>query len=750
MKKKSVNFLKPLMVLFFVFTLLCGCTRAGSENGVSTKPYNEMNFDGEQLPDGAVCENDRFILFWNAAFQQVVIRDKQSGAEYSTMPIEAMEPKYDEDGFEIINSPQVESPIYVYYYNPDTLLERELLGSNDAIYDGEIHTVQIENGICVTYEFSSVEISVPVNYIIYEDRFEISVDPAEISDNGDYIATGVSLAPFLCSLPNNAEDSYFFLPDGSGTLIEPKTFDLVGKQGSLQVYGADMTVSQYTVDSYTKQCNLPVFGVKNGNSGLFGIITSGVEQAELSWDIGGENKRYSSVYPFFRIRSYDLIKRPDNFWGNGAYIQRFDENISAELLTVAYFPLSGDKADYNGMAEIYRNYLLENEMLSKSGSEEPVTVLKILGGAEQKAFTLGIPHTVLETVTTLTQAQEMIEYFRSAVKGKLLVDLVGFGESGFDIGEIGGGFKIASEFGNESGINDLIGYCSGNGVEIFLDFDLINFNKSSSGFSVGDSVKLLDGQTLYMYGFNNVTRERTDEHYMLLSRGRLADAAEKAESTAACYGFDGVSLTTLSNKIYGDYSVSNARGAANMGRQVSELFEESLNGTKVMSVSANAYAAAASDYIIDAPLSSSKLDVSSTDVPFYQMVFRGFIPMSGESLNITEDSDISFLKCVEAGIAPTYTLSYNGSENSITTDYYALPLSSYEGNREQIIEKAEKISELLPLISGSGIESHDILENGLRVTEFDNGIKAVVNYGEIPLEYNGITVESESYTVSEG
>lgn len=750
MKSKNRSVFKALVVLISVIAMLCGCAKTDLSSGTSTKLYKDAKFDGEEFSDGIIYENARFALFWNTSFKQVIIKDKQSSADYSTMPIDAMEIRYDEDGFEIMNSPQIESPIYVSYYNPESLLEKNLLGSNDAIYDGEIYTEKTKNGISVTYVFSSTEISVTVDYSLYDDRFEISVDPTKITDNGDYIVTGVSLAPFLCSLENNSDDSYFFLPDGSGTLIEPKPVDLVGKQGSIHVYGEDLAVSQYDIETYTKQCNLPVFGVKNHEKGLFGIITSGAEHAELSWDIGSINKKYSSVYPFFRIRGYDLIKRPDNFWNSGSHIQIFDKYIRTEKLSVSYYPLAGDKANYSGMVEIYRDYLLKNNALKKSDNQESVTTIKILGGAEQKAFTFGVPHTVCKSITTVNQARDMTKYFNENIDGNFLVNLVGFGQSGLDVGKVGGGFKINSSFGSKKHIKNLVEYCKRNDIEIFMDFDLINFNKSGSSFSKStDSVKLLDGQTLYLYGFDNVTRNRTSEHYMLLSRNKLSSALQKAVYASEKFGLSGVSVSTLSKSIYSDYNINDIDAFANMSEQITKLFSDTRKDTKLLSSCANVYAAIVSDYITDTPLSSSHYDVSTTDIPFYQMVFRGFVPMSGESVNLTEDSSTTFLKCVESGISPTYTLSFNGSENDTTTEFSAMNSSAYMGYREQVVENVNKISKLLSSIKGCTIAKHEITNDGLRVTTFENGVKTVVNYGDTSVSYNGIIVESGNYAVLE-
>jgi len=179
-------------------------------------PFSKLQYKENTITGGEICQNNRFTMSWNDEYKQVVVTDKKDGARYSTMPTDAMKVQYDSDGFEIMNNVQIESPIIVYYYDPETLAEKNAFGSLDAIDGGEIFAEAVDNGVKVTYVFSSHEIAVSVIYKLNEDSFEISVDPKEIYDNGKTFVTGVAVAPFLCSLKNDSKESYLFIPDGSG------------------------------------------------------------------------------------------------------------------------------------------------------------------------------------------------------------------------------------------------------------------------------------------------------------------------------------------------------------------------------------------------------------------------------------------------------------------------------------------------------------------------------------------------------
>lgn len=76
--------------------------------------------------------------------------------------------------------------------------------------------------LVVTYFFPDLEIAVPVEYSISADGLIVSVDPTKIQENSNEVV-GISLLPFFCSMPNQAEDSYLFFPSGSGALFIPRS-----------------------------------------------------------------------------------------------------------------------------------------------------------------------------------------------------------------------------------------------------------------------------------------------------------------------------------------------------------------------------------------------------------------------------------------------------------------------------------------------------------------------------------------------
>lgn len=751
MKNNLIRLLCFVIILSLMLFTFSGCSKQ-KLSAVNTGRYSEEAFEDMEMADtGVICENDRYVLSWDDYYMQVEIADKQSGKVYSTMPSSAKEITYDEDGYELKNNPLVESPIVVYYYMPKIISESNANAASEAIYDGEVYTEIIDNGIRVIYDFVNIEISVPVEYTIADDHFDITVHPEQITDNGENFVTAVSIAPFLVSNKNDSQDSYLFYPDGSGTLIKPDTIDFIGQKLSKRVYGDDMLVYDFKLNSYEKGIKMPVFGAKEQDNAILGIITSGAEQAFLDLNVGAENVGYSSVYPFFRIRGYNYTDRPQRLYIAEPTVTVFDEVISETPLSIAYYTLSGDKANYNGMAETYRDYLIKNGMLVDNENSEAAVSLEVLGGVEQTEYTFGIPHTVLKSLTTLEQANDIGEYFAENIDGKILMNLVGFGQSGLDIGKVGGGFKIPSVLGNKKKAVSLSDFCKDNGIELFMDFDIVKFSSSGSGFSTGsDSAKLHNGQTAYLYTLDNVTRNETDERYVLLSRDNLSSALDKSISSLSKYKIEGISLASLTGNMYSDYSTEGARVGGGMASTVSGLLKTAAKENTVLSNNANVYAAGYSDYITNTPTHSSQADIYWCDIPFYQMIFKGYVPMSSEAINLSSNENTMILRCIETGVSPSFTLLYDYKVDNIVADFSSLYGSKFNGIKENAVSITEEVQSVLSKIDGAKIIKHTVLDNGLRVTVYDNGFTVAVNYTDKALEYNGYSIEAESYKIWEG
>ena len=123
--------------------------------------------------------------------------------------------------------------------------------------------------------------------------------------------------------------------------------------------------------------------------------------------------------------------------------------------------------------------------------------------------------------------------------------------------------------------------------------------------------------------------------------------------------------------------------------------------------------------------------------------------MSSASINISVDYETAVLKCIESGISPSFTLTYNYDNSFASSKFSAIPVSYYNGQKEKIVETVNKVNDVLENTSNATISQHLVLENGLRVTKFDNGATVIVNYSDETVDYEGASVGAKDYIVWE-
>ena len=745
MKKYLIGILSVLVIAATILLNFGG----GKEKAVliGFLNYAEQSFDGDFDTTGVVCENDKWELRWDNVTKRVSFLDKETGYLWGQIPNEAAEVQYQENGMIKKNHPQLESVVQVIYQNPKSFDDVKAYSYTASVQSDGVYAEEIENGLRVTYEFVEYEFSVPVDYIIGEDSFKIKVDPKKISEGKLFKMHSVAIAPFLCGIKNDAKDSWLFIPDGAGMVIEPFVSDGVGSIGQKYVYGKDLSYQSYGMGSREEQINMPVFGAKKGDNAIFAVITSGAEAAAINWNVGSANIGYSTVYPEFRIRGFNYIKRPENFVTTTTLsaFKIFSDGIVTKPLEIEYYALSGEDADIDGMADCYREYL-KTCGLEKKATEEKDVTLKYVGAVVQPAFVLGVPSEKLFPLTTTEQALKMTNELADLVGSNINVQLTGFGETGIDIGEVAGGFTVAGSLGGEDGMKKLVKKLNADKINSFMDFDLVSFSESGSGFDKSSAAVYHGGQVVKYTSFDDVSRGTNQDRFYVLSRDNLFKASNKVKENAKDMGLSGISYATLSKTVYSDYIKQKYFISGNMADDVSKIYKDiASNGYKTLSNGANVYAAVSSDYINDVPLYSSDYIISSYDVPFYQLVFKGYRPMSSVSLNLCVDKSDALLRCVESGISPSYTLYYNFDSELVTSERSFIFGSHYEGNKDDVVKSVNSVKDYLSSIKGAEIEDYIRLSRTASVTLFDNGVVTVVNYGDAEITTDYGVVAPKSY-----
>ncbi len=730
--------------MFIVFSLV-GC---GENQVAQANPKFNNEIQGNTPSESLVAQNNRYELHLDKDNMGVTLVDKATGEKWGTSPENSGEEQLDEFGMPIKRHPQVESPILVsykdIYEDSDTLL----VSYTGAVKGGRVKCETIENGILVEYYFDESEIMIPVEYALLHNGVKISINPKNIQEGNNKVIS-VSVAPFWCSIENDTKDSYLFVPDGSGALINAETHSDQGLSYSEEVYGTDLA-TEFAPTSNNMSIRLPVYGAKNGNKGTCAIITEGADSALIEAKVGAEVLGYTSVYCSFKVRG--TTSHTATLYGN----QIVDTVISAENmiktpLSVTYYPLMNDEASYIGMANTYRDYLLSDGFLSEEKQSNNFLNLTILGGTMIKKSFLGVPYDKLYQATTIKQAEEIVDSVYNSLNVPFSVNLKGFGETGVNIGKVAGNFKFSKELGSISQLKDFLDHCEDKQVSTHIEFELLRFGESGNGYSTFfDSVTNVGEQKAYQYFYDiSVRKELGDTMHYLLARKNIVTCVEKLLDKTSKWKLPGVSVGSLSNLCYSDYQNKDSADYYAKSLMSADV-QKSLNiikesKKKIMSTDANAYAAVLSDSVIDTPTESSQKICFYTDVPFYQMVFRGSLSLYGNSINLAINPRKELLKAVESGCGLNYTVTENWDNYLLDATYSYFYNSVYSDLSDDIISAYGELSDYYKSIGSSKIISHEILDDGVRKTVFENGVYVYVNYTEHTVTTSDGEVPSMSF-----
>ena len=121
-------------------------------------------------------------------------------------------------------------------------------------------------------------------------------------------------------------------------------------------------------------------------------------------------------------------------------------------------------------------------------------------------------------------------------------------------------------------------------------------------------------------------------------------------------------------------------------------------------------------------------NIFSEDIPFYEMVFKGYIPLYSSPINAEDDPNTYFLKTVECGVNPGFSVCGKYPEGLFSTSYSIFSTSRYNTVKSKIKNILDISNGFLKSVKDSKILKNE-REGNLAHTVFENGISIYVNYG---------------------
>ena len=656
----------------------------------------------------------------------------------------------------------------IEYYDTANNIKR-VSSSSHANVDMDLKSTSSDNHWVFEVDFKQQDIEV-VLHMYLDDlglRFEVLDD--DVTGDGIDRLAAIIIAPFMGASGGAYEEfsleeldyaddevfkykvpGYALVPDGSGTLIRFNDNSVKLNDYDGAIYGENPGgANHYRTfgNQYVpfKTSSMPVFGIAHGNdqAAFVAFATEGDEYMQIV-SMPEENLTYYNfTYPRFEYNLQYFQVYNKSGWG---YLSLQEERNHFDI-DIRYNFLSGDgsdsaegfSADYVGMAQSYREYLLELGYLTVTDdtySEIPLRLDFLMSDVES-----GITGFQNQVTTTTGGVDRILSDFIENNITNINSGLLGWQDGGISIGDPGD-TDFTREIGSKGDFEDLIEKYQDLGIDLSFEQNYYNINE--------DMVNIRRNATTHTSSW--YARQFTDEepifefYYARPERSIewLLDQTNEFNKL----GVSSYSISGITNNLTSDFSNDITRADAK--KLVVDGFSELDKERLVNAYQPNAYIWQYVDRYLQTPIYGTQFLIESDTVPFVQLVLQNTMELYGPYSNFSFYTDADILRMIDYNIYPNFVLTEEPAyllSDTLSRNFYSTEYELYE---ELIVHVYEEVNGALATVINSSWVDRTVVENGIILNEYDNGISIVINYTDEEFVYEGITVLPESYQVIGG
>lgn len=671
-----------------------------------------------------VAENDNFILYYNPASLAVQVVEKATGYVHSSITEEGEEV----EGMNSTWRGMMQSGVTLELLDAKGNVKTWPLTTKDA----SVEVKESKDGFTAHVVWPE-GISVTMKVVLTEDGIDVSIPESGITEKekSKYTLLSIYAFPFMDANRGHDQNGYLFVPDGSGALIRTSVATISTEPYEKQIYGSDLGLGNYNSKSDqgmlldAESIYVPVYGViQNINkSGVAVIIEDGDEYANIVAYASGITTDFNFITAKFLVRQNYQMKVSQS----GETVSMIQKERNHFDINVSYNFLSGDKADYVGIAECYREYLIETKALSLQKLDNKDIPLKLeFIVSEQKDGLLG------KSTVAMTSADELdvilTDLMNSGVKN-IQVVLRGVGKAGSS-GAAPTLFTFESETGSKKEWEALIQKYDKFGIDIALYCDFTRGYEDMDGYSNKDRAQSISKVLLQNYDNGRFT---------YLSPAFTANALVEFAKDATTIGVDNLAVDAIGKNLYSNW---NSQGPLTRAEAKNVLSAVNTEDTQLSLYTPNAYMFSVTDAAYDVPTSSSGYYIFTDTIPFLQIVLKGCVDIYGTGFNFHANADTDMLRCIEYGLYPSYYLTKESTIEMIDTASSWLYTSEYDQWRESILTEYAKMNSVMESVKGATITERTVVADGVIKVEYSNGKSIVVNYNDSAYADGNVKVEA--------
>lgn len=686
--------------------------------------------------------------------------------KYSTDNLAAYEQKIDDTATVAVAYEEVSDYITVTYDGNSTTatVDNSIAGdvsfANFTVYetsvDEEGNTVQgaLLNNWNTGFGNNSFEVEEGKEYIMSVSSFKL----------GETLVDEVKFSIKPEQLP---AEGYFLVPNGSGSLIYLNNDQCdTANAYSEKIYGQDDVMFESdTKVQETIASKLPVYGRTTNDSSMFVILSRGESLAEIRVQTANDEtcKRsdaltnFNTAYCRYYLRAENEVEMSstDKFvvW---------TEELFKTQITQLYCFLDDEHQGYSGMANYYRDYLVENGELVKSeetASENIGMYLDLIGAVKGDDSFLGFTYQAVIPLTTFKQAEEIANAFYANNVNNLIVNYQGWMNDGYyhnTVEEI----SVIGKLGGKGDFSDFTNLVEGKGGKVYADMAISQVTYSAEDFPyTTESSRIFGSGYIASYGktspitySNGAALGYISNLYDILSPKYLSRYVDSALEETEGLNISGISYRDLGSVLYSDMKkTSIVHREQSKEIVLAQLEKIAATGDNVLMNAPYTYAFAVCDDIINAPIGDNNYISVDCEVPFYEMVIHGYINYTGGAINLSSETNVleNILQCVEYGASPHFTFTYVPATEMKYTALNNMYATNYTNWVDDATEIYNEVNKVLSKVSDANIVGHEILDdnNLVKKVTYSNGVVIYINYSDEDFSAEDVSVSAKSISM---
>lgn len=621
----------------------------------------------------------------------------------------------------------------------------EKAGYTQEEYDYDLSRTNAEKSV------TTAVFNISVIYKIEGSDLIVEIPFSEIDYISQYPITKINLLPSFGA--GGSEDmGYMLVPDGTGGIINFNNGKLAQNPYYANVYGWDWAMIRKQIVSET-QAAFPVFGMVNNGNAFVCIIENGSAFAGVSADIGGRYTTYNTISATYNILhgdSYDVSDKGNE----SVYI--YEASVPEGSIKQRYCFMATDS--YVDMANKYREYLRGIDGAASTTQETALKedvplVIEIVGAIDKIQHTMGIPVSKPLSLTTYTQAKDILVQLSEIKTDNLHVKYSGWMNDGMNQ-KILNTISLVSDLGTQAEFNKMLNYAKESEIPLYLD-GLSQYARNSGiveGFlPYRDAAQHTTREEVELYSYSLIWYGplKSRDTYYLLKPAIIEKMTANLGANAKDYGAAGISLRDTGYLLSADYNPRDVvTREKSMEMQVASLAALKEVGLNIMIRQGNVYALPYADVITNLSFTGGSYSIIDEYVPFYTIAIQGMAEYTGNSINLADDYEQELLRSAEMGAGLYFVFMQEDGKFIHETDYTHYYGANMASSYDAAIEIYSDYQMAMKPTQGQRITGHERYDD-VTVTIYENGASVYVNYSNMDKTVKGVKIPARSYLVKE-